>query len=328
MTDILSSWAIERGGFFTRGEALDSGIRDSQLRRAVDGKYLVKLRHGYYSPAEYANSLDPTQRHALQARAVSHRLGDQYALAGVSACAVQGIELWTDDLSTVHVVRIGGRSGRREAGIRFHEFALDPVTDVTAVGNVQTMTAPHAVWHASCDQSIESGLVCMNSALHQKIVAPAELEALAPSFERWPGSRGARIAYWLSDGRIETVGESRTYYLCWEQHIPCPEPQVDIVNDEGVTVARTDFRWHLYRHVAEFDGMVKYVRYLRPGESVSDVVVREKARENLIRAEMYGVTRIIWIDLAPAKRLLTARNLREALDTSRSLYTRNRTVIS
>ncbi|MDN5855958.1 MAG: type IV toxin-antitoxin system AbiEi family antitoxin domain-containing protein [Actinomycetia bacterium] len=328
MTDTFSSWAIERGGFFTRGEAVDTGMRDSQLRDAVRAKYLVRLRHGYYSPAEYANSLDPTQRHALLARAVYHRLGDKYALAGVSACAVQGVELWTEDLSTVHVVRLDGRSGRREAGVRFHEFAIDPTTDVTAVGDVQTMAASHAIWHAGCDQSIEGGLVSMNSALHQEIVTAPELDALAPDFERWPGSRGARIAYWLSDGRIETVGESRTFYLCWEAHIPCPEPQVEIVNDQGVIVGRTDFAWQLYRHVAEFDGKVKYVRYLQPGESASDVVVREKGRENLIRAELYGVTRIIWIELAPANRLLTARNLREALDQSRRLYTRNRTVIA
>lgn len=328
MNDTFSSWAIERGGFFTRGEALDCGMRDSQLRDAVRAKYLVKLRHGYYSPADYVDKLDSTQRHALIARAVHHRLGDQYVLAGISACAVQNVELWSGDPRTVHVARIGRRAGRREADVRYHDFPIDPVTDTVQVGSVRAMVPRHAVWHAACDQPIEGGLVCMNSALHREVVKPDELEASAPSFLRWQGSRGARIAYRLADPRIETVGESRTFYLCWEAHLPCPEPQFDVVDGTGVIVGRADFAWQLYRHIAEFDGKVKYVRYLRPGESISDVVMREKGRENLIRAELYGVTRIIWIELAPAYRIQTAKSIGRALEQSRRLYTRNRTVIA
>lgn len=328
MEDTYFSWAIERGGFFTRGEAIDSGIRDSQLRAAVHEKHLVKLRHGYYSPASYVATLDPTQRHALLARAVHHRLGDRYVLVGISACAVQGVELWHEDLTTVHVARIDGRTGRREAGVRYHDFPVDPSTDVVSVGAAVAIAPAHAVWHASCDQSVESGLVCMNSALHRQIVSSDELEARAPEFVRWQGSRGARISHRLADSRIETVGESRAFFLCWQHNLPAPEPQFEVFNASGGMIGRSDFAWEAYRHLAEFDGKVKYVRYLRPGESVSDVVLREKAREDLLRAELFGMTRIIWIELAPARRLRTAKALGEALEHSRRLYTRNRTVVA
>ncbi|UPK73146.1 type IV toxin-antitoxin system AbiEi family antitoxin domain-containing protein [Nocardioidaceae bacterium SCSIO 66511] len=326
--DGFFSWAIERGGFFTRGEAIDCGMRDSQLRQAVRAKYLVRLRHGYYSPSTYVESLDSTERHALLARAVHHRLGDRYALAGISACAVQGVELWSDDLTTVHVVRIDGRTGRKEAGVRYHEFPVEPEADVVSVGAVRAMNPAHAVWQAGCDQTIERGLVSTNSALHRGIVTAETLRSRAAAFSRWPGSRGARIAIGLADPRVESVGESRTFYLCWEQHLPLPEPQFEVIDDAGTLIGRTDFAWHEYRHVAEFDGAAKYSRYLRPGESISDAVMREKVRENLIRAELFGVTRIIWIELTSSKRLHTARTLHEALDQSRRLYTRNRTVVA
>ena len=62
----------------------------------------------------------------------------------------------------------------------------------------------------------------------------------------------------------------------------------------------------------EFDGRVKYEALLRPGERASDVVFREKRREERIcRLTGWRCIRIAWADLdRPAS---TATMIRDAL---------------
>ena len=50
--------------------------------------------------------------------------------------------------------------------------------------------------------------------------------------------------------------------------------------------------------ILEFDGKVKYERLLREGERASDVVVREKQREDMIcRLTGWRCIRVVWADL-------------------------------
>lgn len=61
-------------------------------------------------------------------------------------------------------------------------------------------------------------------------------------------------------------------------------------------MARTDFdRDGLL--VGKFDGKVKYQKHFRPGEEASDAVIREKQREDRLRAMGTMVVRWLWTDL-------------------------------
>lgn len=79
--------------------------------------------------------------------------------------------------------------------------------------------------------------------------------------------------------------------------------------------------------MCEFDGMVKYQRFVRPGESPSDTVVREKRREDLVRDQRLGVSRVIWYDVNGDRRPTTAHGLWRGLERSAKLYLHNRTII-
>ncbi|UYM05028.1 type IV toxin-antitoxin system AbiEi family antitoxin domain-containing protein [Solicola gregarius] len=327
MSDSFRSWVSRRGGFFSRAEAKDCGFSDRDIQGAVRSGRWIRLRRGYYAYAEYVAELDPPARHWLLARAVLHRLGERYVAVGVTACIAHGIDTWGADLATVHVARLDHRSSIREAGVAFHDMPVDGGRDVVSVDGVPVIRPARAVWQASCELSTEGAFVCMNSAQHKRCVDEPELYRVGESFERWPGSRTARLAFWLSDSRIETVGESRTYFLCWEFHLPRPQPQFEVYNANGRLIARTDFAWVEARHVAEFDGKVKYLRYLRPGETVSEAIVREKRREDLVRAERFGMSRVVWLDVEGRNRPRTAYALQDSIDQSARLYTRNRTTI-
>lgn len=59
--------------------------------------------------------------------------------------------------------------------------------------------------------------------------------------------------------------------------LPIPDLQTEILTDRGMV--RVDFEWADLGLVGEFDGMIKYGRLRRPGQSVEEVLQAEKNRE-------------------------------------------------
>jgi hypothetical protein len=122
--------------------------------------------------------------------------------------------------------------------------------------------------------------------------------------EQWPDSRVVELVLRLADGRIESVGESRTLWACFHEGLPMPVPQYVVRDRRGCEVARVDFAWPELGTFLEFDGRIKYEALLRPGERASDVVLRERDRERLI-CETTGwvCIRVTWAELADPARL-------------------------
>jgi hypothetical protein len=114
--------------------------------------------------------------------------------------------------------------------------------------------------------------------------------------DRWPHSLTTDVVLRLADPRIESVGEARTSYFFWKHGFPTPVPQYEVY-DGSVLVASLDFALPELGVWFEFDGKVKYGPLVRPGETASDVIFREKNREDLVR-EITGwrCFRIVWKD--------------------------------
>ncbi|WP_256978973.1 MULTISPECIES: hypothetical protein [unclassified Rhodococcus (in: high G+C Gram-positive bacteria)] len=115
------------------------------------------------------------------------------------------------------------------------------------------------------------------------------------------------------DGRSESIGESRARVLLHQLGYS-PQLQVQIVDDRGF-VGRVDFDLPDLETVVEFDGKVKYGRYVPEGKSAADVMWEEKRREDRIRATGRQVVRIAWSDLDHPE--LVDRMLRVAADRAR-----------
>lgn len=103
---------------------------------------------------------------------------------------------------------------------------------------------------------------------------------------------------------------------------PVPVLQLPIHDARGRLLGISDFAWPEFHHLAEFDGKVKYEQYLRPGERASDAVFREKQREDVIRSQGWGMTRITWSDIMGERGKATMQRLRQDMDRSRYLYVR------
>ncbi len=101
--------------------------------------------------------------------------------------------------------------------------------------------------------------------------------------------------------------------------LDCPSPlqQVEVRDERGWLIGSVDFAWPEHRLIVEFDGTGEVpLACARPGESIEEMVLREKRREDRIR-EVTGwtVIRITWADLqhpaTPASRGCVATCVRD-----------------
>ena len=329
VTSYLAHLGRDNGNVFTRAEALDSGETDRSLQRALRSGLLVRLRRGVYVPAETYAACDSSGKHLLHARGALAPQSGQAVLTGTSAAALYGFALYEQDLSMVHLLRLDAGATRRAASANHHAVTRAVAVDEIVVHEGLAAVSPaRAVWEVACRSSLEGGVVTIDSALHLDPDLYDRIEDLAARFAYFPGSRVARSALRLADGRSESAGESVSRVQFHRYGIPKPELQYPVHSARGHLIGVSDFYWEESRHLAEFDGKIKYLKYLRPNETPSDCVYREKCREDAMRADLSGMTRLVWSMVMPQQASRTMRDLALALEQSRRLYVRGRVIIA
>lgn len=300
-------------GYFTRSDAFAEGYDDRSIRRAIRTQLWHRIRNGVYTYSNLWAQLDDSERHLATARAVATRLGPAVALSHVSAAIAHGISHHGHDLSVVHVTRLDGGAGRREAGVWHHEgFVVDG--DLVDLDGLTTVTPARAALETATLVHQGAGLVTLDSAA-RALGSVDPLFAQLEHLQSWPGARRLQVVVRLADGRAESAGESLVRHLFHVHHLPMPQLQFEVRDGDGRLVGISDFAWEEQRLLGEFDGKVKYGRLLRPGEEPGDAVFREKVREDLLReTTRFGMVRLIWADLyrgsetaARVRRLLERR---------------------
>lgn len=294
-----------------RGELIERGFTDKAIRCRVQAGQWVKLRWGAYVPAAPFHALDARGQHALVSRAVLRQANTTVSLSHASALAWLDAPDFGLDLSGVHVTRHDGKAGRREAGVHQHCGVLVEGDLVDRHG--VSMTSPtRAALETTTLTSVEAGLVQVNHLLHAGLTTESALQHRYDQMTEWPHTLNTEIVLRLADRRIESVGESRSYHLCYCYSLPMPEPQFEVRDSAGNVIARLDFAWPELGKWLEFDGRVKYEKLLREGERASDVVLRERRREDAVRrATGWDCIRWAWVDLDRPHR--TANELRSFL---------------
>lgn len=315
MDDVIRMLCDRRDGYFFRGDLIEAGGSDADLRAAKRSGLVVRLRHGTFALGATVRQLTPERKHLLVARSVLERLGPGVVLSHHSAALAHAPHSFDVDLDPIHVTRLDGTHGRREAGVFYHVGAVTEA-DIVEVDGLRVTTPARAAFEAATISTTESALVTMNAVAHQTGCFEALME-IGRQLERWPGGRHARLALRLVDPRCESVGESRSMFMFWKEGVPRPETQVRVIDAGGSEIARTDFTWRRVRHVGEFDGLVKYGRLNPYGDGdVGSVLVDEKRREDRIRGAGFGVSRWTWADLGPKRRASTAARILSDLERS------------
>lgn len=298
-----------------RRELVARGQDDRVIRRLVAGGSLARPRHGAYVNGKDWASLDDSGRHCVCSRAVVRQASTELVLSHSSALVEYDGPTFDVSLGEVDVTRPDGRSGRRERGIRQHHGSLDP-GDIRMLHGAPLTGPAVTVLDMATVSSAEATLCIANHFLHERLTTSEELAAKAAARRRRPGMLAGNLALRLSDPRIESVGESRTVWLCFQQGLPAPVPQLAIRDRTGRVFARVDLAWPEHGVFVEFDGRIKYGRLLGPGQSLTEVIDAEKRREEEIcRLTGWRCVRLVWADLDRPVR--TARRIRGMFQSGR-----------
>jgi hypothetical protein len=302
---------------FQRREALERGYSDLDLRRAMAAGELVRIRQGGYTFVDIWSGADEVERHRLRAHAVlrSHRV--PLALSHTSAAVEHGLRLFRPQLDRIHVTCLDREIARTTPDVVYHRGTCAD-DELTVVGSQLAVTPVRAGLEAASLASVPSGLVILDSVVD---LGFGTEEQIREGFERLsghPNSRRLQITVRLTRKGSNSVGESLGRHLMWTQHLPEPQLQFEVRDEWGNVLGTTDFAWPAYGLLGEFDGMMKYGRLRRDGETPGDAVEREKKREDALRAETgWLMVRLIWAELfRPGP---TAAKIRRQLERGKTL---------
>lgn len=293
-------------GVLLRRDLVAAGLDDRAILRRKRAGELVPLRHGAYVLATKWHDADARTRHLMLSEAVLDLYRDDVALSHISAAIEYGAPDWQVPLGEAHLTSLH-RMGERDKARVKHHLGVCGVLDVSR-RNGHWITSPARTALDTASIVGRDAAVCvLDWFLEQQLTSLEELVAILAGREPWADH--ADLTYKLSLASVgsQSVGETRSRLAFGDRGMPAPVLQLHVSEPDGSLVGIVDFAWPDHGLIVEFDGMEKYHRYRRPGESIEQMVLREKRREDRIR-ELTGwtVVRITWADLARPD-LLVAR---------------------
>lgn len=295
MDDIqrLDGFLDAHDGVITASEAARLGLGAPDLRRLTRSGSLRRVIRGAYLRPDP----DPAVEDRCAVVAVLRSQPGRFAASHQSAALLLGLPVPAGDLRRVHVTR---RTGT--AATRSHEtFTVHRCPGVPdAFGSVsgQAVVAPAlAVVGTALEAGVRAGIGVADAALRLGLASREEMGAWLGRMRHTPGVTAARFVVDRASPTAESAAESRARLelLALGYRVV---PQFTVLDEGGRFVARVDFLLPDLGVVVEVDGQVKYA-----GAQGRQALVREKRREDAIRALGYGVTRLVWADLARPERV-------------------------
>lgn len=288
-------------GALTMLDLRQLGLDDVAIRLLVRSGVLRRVRPGCFVDAARHSAATRTEQHLLEARATllpsAALFADQPTgcLVGShhTALALWGCPVLEEDLGPIEVCRAGGVWQRRSRPPVLIHGGVAP-EQVRHTRGVLVVPADLAIAQVARTTGARSALVAADGARRRELVTMAQLRDRTQSHP----SPALTTILPLVDGRSESPGESwaKLVFAGMGLH---PEVQVPITDRSGTVIARVDFLFRSSRIIVEFDGAVKYA-----GADGRDALVREKRREDALRALGYRVVRLTWADLADPHRVL------------------------
>ena len=279
-----------------RRDALARGYTDGELRATCRNGGLRRLRPGTYLSGDVFDGLDTVERHRELIRATLPGVSPDAVVSHQSAAVLHGLPAWALPLERVHVTRDRSGGGKRTRHLHSHSAPL-PAEDVVRCDGVAVTSVARTVADLCRTVPFEAAVAVGDAGLRvASLPVAAVADALAYAVGR-PGHPAARRALDFLDGRSESVGESRSRVALAALGFDAPGLQASLLDEHGRFLGRVDFLFADAGVVGEFDGKVKYGKYLREGQDPGEVVFAEKQREDAIRDTGWEVVRWTWSDL-------------------------------
>ncbi|MFE0752057.1 hypothetical protein [Gordonia sp. NPDC058843] len=305
----MTLFPTDRYGLIRREAALRVGITDDTVAAAVRRGDLIRLAPGIWVEADDSSAADPDGVYRLRCIAVAGSVRDRgkSTLSHDSAAALHGLQILHPERETVHFTKRtkGGGFVRGHRHVHVGPLLSD---DVTVVDGIEVTSLARTAVDVATAGDFERALVVFDRAL--TMGADRELmSGMLATRARWPGIAAARRALDNADRLSESVGESWSRAQMIAAGLPAPRLQHTFRTSDGEV--RADFDWE-GRLIGEFDGIQKYG--LRPGETPREALIREKRREDALRAQGLMVVRWTWGMLERAELVDHLRPWLEKLD--------------
>ncbi len=291
-------------GVVLRRDLVASGVHDNAIARLVRIGILVRLRHGVYADARRWAESSKADQHRMLSRGVMRLYDGDVALSHVSAALAYGAPDHGLSLDEVHLTELSGAGERAQAKVRHHRGGCREDEVVLRAGHKITAPARTALDTAAL-VGRDAAVCVLDWFYQQQLTDPEELRRELRTRSVWSDHLDLSLKLGYARVGSESVGESLARLAFLDAGLPEPVLQHEVRDDRGWLIGRVDFAWPEHRLIVEFDGREKYHSMRRDGESIEEMVLREKTREDRLReATGWTVIRITWADLHQPGRLL------------------------
>lgn len=294
----VSQFPFDADGVLRLSTATALGFDEGRMLRAVAAGELISVAPGIYLPAA---DRTPEELHRLRARTAT--IPADGAISHATAATIHGLPMLSPDLARLHVTSVTSGRGYRRTRRHLHSGPLSPA-DVVHVEGVAVTTLERTAFDVarSSPLGFAGALAVFDAALRQN----ANHARMAEYCDRPQHGVGhARVALGQADPLAENPGESWGRAQMIQAGLPIPRLQRRFYDSAGQFIARTDYDWSddagMARVIGEFDGLGKYLKYLRPGETPEDAIRREKEREGRLQDLGLVVVRWTWRDLVAGR---------------------------
>ncbi len=309
-------------------ELLGRDARD--LAKLKNKGQLVRVRRAVYADAGEWNELDPAAQYGLRAAAYHVRSKRPPVFCHATAAHVWGLWL-VGKTRNLHSVTESAAGGRSHDDVTRHIASLTEgivqcgsllFTDklTTTMQLITRLPFDEAV--AICDSSLHEPLrrkvenIFLPAGVPSGISEPlwkndhpqgppllkAELLAAAEQLRSKAARTRATAVIRFASGLSGSAGESLSRVRMERLGFIAPELQRKFVLRDG-SAAFVDFWFEKQRRAGEFDGRTKYLRTdWGGGRSLEDRILKEKDREDQIRAQDVGVFRWTWAEMMNLQR--------------------------
>ncbi|WP_298747373.1 hypothetical protein [uncultured Serinicoccus sp.] len=257
---------------FSRRFALDAGMSSRELTELLLlGEMVRESRSWFRRPRA---SLQPDQEewqrvqgeHLDRLRLQLQRFPGHVA-SHTSAALLHGLAVTISPDAPVELTVLEGvQRSRTLPGVILHHCD-SAGTEVAVVDGLRTTNLFRTVADTARTRRLPHSTALVDDALRRGMLTTSDLRKQLDLQKRWRGRPKAVAALALSDPRRETWLESFSFVTLHERGLPIPLAQVDILDDDGTFLARTDGLQPESASFYEADGRGKY--FLDQSETVS-----------------------------------------------------------
>lgn len=291
---------------FRRSDQID-GVNDRWLQREVSAGRWVCISAGAYARRQEWDALTPIAQHRVRVREVARRMQPGAVISHLAAAAIWGIDVLGAWPRAVDVTIARATGGRSSGAIRRRALGLEALETVPFGRHALTSPRQTAIDLArALPAARAAGVIDQAISAHRAGGPLATKEELLRFLQDSPTPRGAARARWIiQDAETETanVREAQARFLLAQLGFPASRAQERRVLRSGRLVFG-DRYFPQFDHWLEIDGRGKYMSPdLGASRNPADIVIDEKNRENEIRREVRGFSRLEATDLDHPRRV-------------------------